>query len=91
MGTIKFLGKFIPNVSYKTAYLTELLQHNKVFEWTAQHEKEWGKKLKEILITELVFTFFDYSKRTKISIDASNDSLGAVLLQAEGDKWQPAA
>lgn len=35
MGMSNLTGKFIPHLSSKTAYLRELLQHNKEFEWTA--------------------------------------------------------
>lgn len=50
-----------------------------------------GKKLKETVTTEPVLTLFDHSKGTNISTDSSKDGLGAVLLQMNGDQWQPVA
>ncbi|KAL7834624.1 hypothetical protein SRHO_G00288710 [Serrasalmus rhombeus] len=67
-----------------------LLHHANEFKWTAKHETEW-ESLKTILTTEPVLTFFDPSKPTKISTDASKNGLGAVLLQATGDSWNPVA
>lgn len=43
------------------------------------------------LTTAPVLTYYDPTKRLKISTDASKDGLGAVLLQAEGDDWKPIA
>ncbi|KAI2646320.1 Retrovirus-related Pol polyprotein [Labeo rohita] len=88
MGMNNFVGKFIPNLSSKTVYLRELLCDKGEFKWTVDHEQEWGR-LKTLPISELVLTFFDPSKRTKILTDASKDGLGAVLLQAEGENWRP--
>lgn len=90
MGMINFVGKFIPNLSSKTVYLRELLCDKGEFRWTAGHEQEWGR-LKTLLTTEPVLTFFDPTKKTKISTDASKDGMGAVLLQADGENWRPVA
>ncbi|XP_048054388.1 uncharacterized protein K02A2.6-like [Megalobrama amblycephala] len=90
MGMINFIGKFIPNLSSKTVYMRELLHDKCEFKWTNNHEQEWGR-LKTLLTTEPVLTFFEPSRRTKISTDASKDGLGAVLLQEEGKHWRPVA
>ncbi|KAL7868194.1 hypothetical protein SRHO_G00095780 [Serrasalmus rhombeus] len=90
MGMINLIGKFILNLSSRTMHLRELLHHANEFKWTAKHETEW-ESLKTILTTEPVLTFFDPSKPTKISTDASKNGLDAVLLQATGDSKNPVA
>lgn len=90
MGMINFIGKFIPNLSAKIACLRDLLHKENEFAWTAKHEQEWVK-LKTTLTTTPVLTFFDPTRRIKVSTDASKDGLGAVLLQAEGEDWKPVA
>ncbi|KAI7800948.1 hypothetical protein IRJ41_015739, partial [Triplophysa rosa] len=90
MGMVNFNGKFIPNLSAKTACLRELLNHKAEFKWTNKHEQEW-KMLKSTLTTEPVLTYFDSAKSIKISTDASKDRLGAVLLQADAEGWKPIA
>ncbi|KAL1264137.1 hypothetical protein QQF64_004492 [Cirrhinus molitorella] len=87
MGMINFIGKFIPtDLSSKTVYMRELLHDKSEFKWTNNHESEWGR-LKSLLTTEPVLTFFDPSRKIKISTDASKDGLGAVL----GENWRPVA
>lgn len=90
MGMVNFIGKFIPNLSAKTASLRELLNHKAEFKWTRKHEQEW-KMLKSTLTVEPVLTYFDSSKSIKISTDASRDGLRAVLLQEDPEGWKPIA
>lgn len=91
MGMVNFLGKFIPNLSAKTVAIRELLQKDRGFEWTDRHDKEW-EALKQTLTKEPVLTFFDPSRKIKLSTDASKDGLGAVLLQADdAGHWRPVA
>ena len=70
--------------------LRELLKNKCEFKWTADHEQEWAS-LKITLTTEPLLTFVDPSKQIKISTDISNDSIGAVLLQATGKDGKPVA
>ena len=90
MGMLNFIAKFIPNLSVKTSCMRELLHEDNLFEWTNRHEREW-ENLKQTLTTAPVLTFFDPSKKIKVSTDASKDGIGGVLLQAEGEHWKPVA
>ncbi|XP_061876955.1 uncharacterized protein K02A2.6-like [Entelurus aequoreus] len=90
MGMVNFIGKFIPNLTAKTSCIRELLHKDGDFKWTVKHEHEW-QKLKNTLTTAPVLSFYDHTKRIKVSTDASKDGIGAVLLQAEGEHWKPVA
>ena len=90
MGMVNFIGKFIPNLTAKTSCIRELLHRDCEFKWTVKHEHEW-QKLKDTLSTAPVLSFYDHTKRIKVSTDASKDGIGAVLLQAEGEHWKPVA
>lgn len=90
MGMVSFIGKFIPNLTAKTSCIQELLHRDCEFKWTVKDEHEW-QKLKNTLTTAPVLSFYDHTKRIKVSTDASKDGFGAVLLQAEGEHWKPVA
>ncbi|KAJ8359388.1 hypothetical protein SKAU_G00159130 [Synaphobranchus kaupii] len=81
MGMVNFIGKLIPNLSAKTSCMRELLHKDSEFKWTAKHEHE----LQELKRAP-VLTFFDLTKRIKVSTDASKNFIGGVLLQAEDTK-----
>lgn len=89
-GMINFIGKFIPNTSARKSALKELLHVSKEFKWTVRNEQE-GNALKPTLTNAPVLAYYDPTKRLKKSTDALKDGLGALLLQAEGDSWEPVA
>ncbi|KAJ8353520.1 hypothetical protein SKAU_G00210870 [Synaphobranchus kaupii] len=89
-GMVNYLGKFIPNLSEKLAPLRRLTEKKMEWEWNHEHESAWND-LKKQLTEEPVLRFYDPARPIKISSDASQSGLGAVLLQQYDDNWQPVA
>ena len=80
LGMINYLGKFIPNLSELTAPLRELLKQDKEWMWLEQHQRAIDQ-LKTAITKAPVIVFYDISKPIKLSVVASQDGLGAVLVQ----------
>lgn len=57
----------------------------------SHEQKESFQALKRLLTEEPVLKFFDPGKQVRISADASQYGLGAVLLQQQEAAWQPVA
>ena len=90
MGMINYMGKFIPDLSTKSAPLRSLLDQKNQWMWLEAQEKAW-QELKVILTTAPVLRFYDPKKPIKLSADASKNGLGAVLLQQYDNEWAPVA
>ena len=86
LGMLNFLAQYVPNVSDKTEHMRSLLWKDVHWQWGPEHVAELNK-LKAILTSAPVLKYFDPNKETKISADASQCSLGAVLLQKHKDNW----
>ena len=81
LGTVKYLGKFVPNLATVTEPIRVLLRKDIEFQWSHEHDKVL-QEIKNILTKDgrPVLRFFDVQKPVTISCDASPTGLGGVLL-----------
>lgn len=78
LGMVKFVGKFIPNLSKITAPLRYLTRDDVQWHWN-DNQKSAVSQLKCLLTNSPVLTFFNPEKEILIETDASKDGLGACL------------
>ncbi|XP_049392467.1 uncharacterized protein LOC125856860 [Solanum stenotomum] len=72
--------RFISGYSTKADPLTELLKKNKPWVWSEECQKAF-ESLKAAVTEESVFTLPDFSKTFKVNTNASDFSIGGVLMQ----------
>ncbi|KAL9974674.1 hypothetical protein ACROYT_G011737 [Oculina patagonica] len=80
LGMVTYLSKFIPNMSTLTEPLRVLLKQEVQWQWEEQQEKALNE-IKKVLTSKPVLSYYDVNKPVKLSVDASQSGLGAVLLQ----------
>ena len=90
LGMVTYLAKWIPGFSEKTTPLRSLLHKNNAWQWGPEQETAW-EHLKNLITTEPVLQYYDRRKPIRISLDASRNGLGAVLLQLHQEIWKPVA
>ncbi|XP_026672572.1 uncharacterized protein K02A2.6-like [Ceratina calcarata] len=80
LGMVTYVGKFISNLSSINAVLRNLTKKNVIWNWDSNAEKAFNE-LKSKLINKPVLKFFDVQRPVTLSVDASQNGLGAVILQ----------
>ncbi|XP_062576513.1 uncharacterized protein K02A2.6-like [Saccostrea cucullata] len=81
LGMVNFVQRFVPNLSEVTSTLRDLLKSDTYFHWDEQVHGNAFSTIKKILSEAPVLSFFDPNKETILQCDASQNGLGACLMQ----------
>ena len=79
-GMVQYLAKFIPNLSEISAPLRKLLEGDTEWHWEEPQKRSF-ERLKELVTNAPTLKFYDVNKPVTLSVDASSEGIGAVLLQ----------
>ncbi|CAB4013811.1 Hypothetical predicted protein [Paramuricea clavata] len=82
LGIVNYLAKCVPNLATITAPIRELLKKDIEFYWSHEQTKAFDE-VKEILTQQPVLKFFYPTKPVIVRCDASQNGLGAILIQEE--------
>ncbi|CAB4033208.1 Hypothetical predicted protein [Paramuricea clavata] len=82
LGMTNYCSRFIPDYATKTDPLRKLTHKDQPSEWTSQHDSAVDQ-LKEALVNAPVTAYFDPTKDTEVSVDASPVGLAAILSQVD--------
>lgn len=86
----KYLARFIPNLSQRSACLRELTKNDVEWNWTNRHTAEVNDLLSSISSAP-VLPIFDPNRPIVVQTDSSKDGLGSVLLKVLLQDGQPVA
>lgn len=71
LGMIHYLGRYLPNLSWVTKPLNELLKNDAVWAWSPAQEGVF-KRVKQLITQSPALAFYDVNKPTIVSADASS-------------------
>ena len=87
LGMTNYLCKFLTQYSEVTAPLRELLK--KEVHWDfGKPQLEAVNNLKDMVTNSHVLQFYDPSRPTRLTTDASGNGLGAILEQQHDEQWK---
>ena len=82
LGMVNYSSKYIKDYATLTASLRELTKKSVPFTWTTEHQTAF-EQLKLALTQAPVMGYFDLSKDTYVTVDASPMGISAILTQCE--------
>ena len=85
LGIITYLGKFLPNLSTKTAPLR--LQEKNTIWYFDKPQREALQDLKKMIIQSPTLKYFDPKLPIKVSSDVSAQGIRALLEQLHENEW----
>ena len=88
LGMANYVSKFIPHLANRTIAIRGLIEKKSEWSWKPEHEAEF-KDIQSALTSSQILKHYDLSKEVKVSTDASNKGLGAVLYQKHEEDWLP--
>ncbi|CAI7873126.1 unnamed protein product [Closterium sp. NIES-53] len=90
LGFANYYNRFVPQYAKIATPLTNLLKKNTPFKWEDVHQQAM-EQLKTALTSAPVLILPDPEKDYVIKADASDQAVGAVLMQDQGKGRQPIA
>ncbi|GJP40902.1 hypothetical protein CLOM_g566 [Closterium sp. NIES-68] len=90
LGFANYYNRFVPRYAKIAAPLTNLLKKDTPYKWEPKHQ-EGVEQLKRALTSAPVLILPDPERDYVIEADASNQAVGAVLMQDQGNGLQPIA
>ncbi|KAK7093532.1 hypothetical protein V1264_007265 [Littorina saxatilis] len=80
LGMVQYMSSFIPRLADHTTALRALTKKDVQWDWNSSHQKAF-QKVKDMICEDTALTYFDITKPAVIQVDASQQGLGATLIQ----------
>ena len=90
LGSVHYIGKFIPHPAKLCHPLRPLLKKSVKFFWTDEHTKHFNL-IKEKIANSTENSHYNPKHDVRVKCDASRSGLGAALEQNTPDGWKPRA
>ena len=89
-GMFQYLARFVYDMSSVMKPMTDLLKSDVVWSWDKAQQASFDKT-KELLTTTPTLSYYNSTKPTVVSADASSYGIGAVLMQSTDGILKPIA